>query len=175
LLEANVDVSGDLVFDANTQGDHAEIILDDRRVAAFGFQSFNVMTWDVRLHPSVAYELDFDSGSGSGDFDLISLQLTSLVIDLGSGSLRISLPPGDYRANLDMGSGSLTISLPADAAAQIEVESGSGSFSPSSNLALVSGEADDDGVWETANFNEASEQILISIDQGSGSIQVQTR
>ena len=52
----------------------------------------------------------------------------------------------------------------------IELDSGSGSFSPGGSFELVSGERNGDSVWETKNYENSNFQIEMGIDQGSGSI-----
>jgi hypothetical protein len=55
---------------------------------------------------------------------------------------------------------------------RVTLISGSGSFQPDARFTLVSGELDDDGVWETENYASADYKIDLTIDQGSGSIRI---
>lgn len=174
LIEGQVQYYGTLIFDVNTQGTQAEIILDDRfQTTGFFFPFSGEQQWNVSLHPNIHYALRLDTGSGRHDFDISGLQLNDFLLDSGSGQVDLSLPAGDYRATLDGGSGSIQVRLPQEAAVRVELQSGSGRFTTGPTLQLVSGEADDDGVWETSQFTQADQQIILVIDQGSGSITIE--
>lgn len=174
LIEGQVTYYGDLVFDVSTQGTRSEVLLDSRsEFTGFFLPSWEETRWSISLHPEVIYELVLDAGSGQHEFDLSALQLSDFTLDSGSGQVNLSLPAGNYRAVIDGGSGALSLKLPQDAAARIELDSGSGRFDPGPFLELVSGEAGEDSVWETANFGLANERITLVIDQGSGAIQIE--
>ena len=129
--------------------------------------------WDVKLSPKVVLDLSLDAGSGSCDFDLTDLEISNLLLDLGSGSVDLALPSrGTFKTRIDGGSGSLLIAIPGSVGVRVVLESGSGSFDPGERFRLVEGERNDDGVWETANFDTAEYTIELEIDQGSGSIRI---
>jgi hypothetical protein len=150
--------------------------------------------WRIGLSPDVETELRVDIGSGSADLDLSELLLNRLNLDGGSGRLTLSLPGGDYDVNYDAGSGStqmslpqdghqeinvqggsgsLTFNLPAAMEARVEVNGGSGSFSVDRNqLTQVSGDQNDEGVWETAGYDDAPDRVNLIIDIGSGSVRI---
>jgi len=179
LIEGDVTYRGELIFDANVHGDQAYVELDSRFSSSglwFGpsdFGSREEKDWEVRLSPQVVLDLNLDAGSGSCDFDLTGLQVSDLFLDVGSGSIDLALPPGHtFETRIDGGSGSLTIVLPESVGARVVLDSGSGSFRPDERFRLVEGERDDDGTWETGNFHTAEHTIVLSIDQGSGSISI---
>jgi hypothetical protein len=156
------------------------------------------LRWDIGLNPQVPTSLKVDAGSGSTQMDLGDLQLNDLRLDIGSGSMKLTLPTSieNYTARidggsgsldlrisgqenltieLDMGSGSTDIDLPANVAIRIEVDDdGSGSLSLPKNTSKVSyGNDDDEGVWESEDYDSADTRILVRIvGAGSGSINI---
>ena len=98
------------------------------------------------------------------------MRISALDLNVGSGSVDLTLPTGPFESRVDGGSGSLDIVLPAGVGVRVALDSGSGSFHPGDRLRLVSGEPDDDSVWETTDFDKADDRVEFSIDQGSGAI-----
>lgn len=176
LIEGDVDYRGELAFRVTNTNGRAEVVLDSFFQGVTLGQSSSDSgdgKWDVKLNPGVAYELWMDSGSGSCDFDLGQLRVNYLNLDSGSGSIELKLPAASsFDGELDTGSGSVTIELPEGVGMRVTLDSGSGSFQPDERFTLVSGERDDDGVWETKNYASADYKIDLAIDQGSGSIQI---
>jgi hypothetical protein len=155
--------------------------------------------WDISLAPNIPTEIVLNGGSGSLDFNLKDITLTSfradmgsgssdfvlpalkeaydVEIDSGSGSVHVVIPDGASLAfSLSSGSGSVNVALPANAALQVEVfDEGSGSLNLPSGLVRVSsaGSGNSLGVWQTENFDTAKAKIYIKVlDQGSGSINI---
>lgn len=148
--------------------------------------------WDLGLNGTIPMELTLHLGSGESQLDLAALQLENLVVDGASGTAELHLPTGTYDVSydvgsgqtaiylpsqgqqniqLDGGSGNLTIYLPATAMAQINVTSGSGTLSLPNQLQLVGGDVDEDGLWQTADYNEdAPNRIQINLDIASGNV-----
>ncbi len=177
LIEGDITYRGELIFDVHVRGDQADVELDSHFsgpwFGSFDFGRRAGERWDVGLSPDVLFDLTLDAGSGSCDFDLTGLQVSDLFLDVGSGSVDLALPTGStFEARFDGGSGSLDIILPESVGARVVLDSGSGSFRPDERFRLVEGERDDDGVWETGNFDTAEQTIVLRIDQGSGSINI---
>jgi hypothetical protein len=176
LIEADVTLRNELVFETGVRGSQADVRLDSR-FAGMWFWPFDLEgneRWDVRLSPRVPLELLLDTGSGGCDFDLTDLQIDVLDLNSGSGAVELTLPSAStFRAHVDSGSGSVSIVVPEGVGARVELDSGSGSFRPDGRFRLIEGERDDDGVWETQNFDNAEHTITLEIDQGSGSIRIE--
>lgn len=176
LLEGDLEYFGELILDVSTDGEQAEVLLDSQTsFRAFSDAPFQEESWQVGLHPAVIYEAEIDSGSGRNDLNLAGLQLGSLELDTGSGGMALDLPAGDYTVVIDSGSGDIRISLPSDIALRVDVDSGSGRFRPDSALQLVRGDEGDDSVWETAGYDQAERQVSMTIDQGSGDVEIEFR
>ncbi len=177
LIEGDIAYRGELIFDVNVRNDQADVMLDSHFSGPWfwpsGFSNRENHRWDVKLSPDVSLDLTLDVGSGSCDLDLSDLQVSDLFLDVGSGSVDLALPDDStFEAGIEGGSGSLVITLPEGVGAQVVLESGSGSFRPDERFRLVRGERDDDGVWETDDFDTAEHTIELRIDQGSGSVRI---
>ena len=176
LIEADVAYRGELAFNVNTSGDHADVVLDSYlqniSYSRLSFDDSNA-EWNVRLSPDVAIDLWLDSGSGRCDFDLTGLNIRTLNLDSGSGSVDLAIPAtSSFKGKLDVGSGSMDIALPDGVGMRVTLDDGSGSFRPDERFELVSGDRDGDGVWETAGYDSADYKIDLNVDQGSGSIRI---
>jgi hypothetical protein len=164
----------------------------------FSFTIPAMLKWDIGLNPKVPVALTYNGASGSSDLNLGGLQLTSLDVDGGSGSLHLALPAAakpyaavykggsgslrmdlpadtDLNVRLSGGSGSLSLQLPGNAPVRIEVkDNDSGSFSAPGWTTRLSGKSSEDqGVWESANYSSAAHKLSITVENlGSGSISI---
>lgn len=120
------------------------------------------------------YDVVIDAGSGSTQLTVPDRAALNMVVDVGSGSFTANLGR-ELALDLDLsgGSGSTRIDLPRGAAVRLDVrDDGSGSLRVGGGLDRMSGEGDR-GVWETRGFDQAEQQIVITVrDAGSGSIAV---
>lgn len=172
LIEADLDYLGELDFDVQLAGAQADVTLDTWTNQWWGPWQGNQAGahWDVTLNPSVLWALDIDASSGSCTLDLSELQVSELTLDVGSGAVALTLPAeSSFTAAIDGGSGALTLSIPPTVGVRVELESGSGSFNPDARF-TPHGNADDEPVWETENYGSVAYNIILKIDQGSGSI-----
>jgi hypothetical protein len=179
LIEGDVAYTGELLFDVRGHGSRVDVTLDHQPfpgvwLVPFRTGSRQAGRWDVGLSPDVVFDLSLDAGSGGCDFDLSDLQIESLYLDVGSGQVDLALPPdSSFKADIGGGSGQLTIALPRQVCARIVLDAGSGAFRPDDRFRLLSGERDDDGVWETENCGSADYRIEFQIGQGSGRIVIE--
>ncbi len=93
LFEGSIGHSGVMDFQVSGSAEK-QISLRQRSSISVPF-SFNItemLKWDIGLNPKVPVALTYDGASGSSQLNLGGLQLTSLSVDGGSGSLRITLP-----------------------------------------------------------------------------------
>lgn len=202
LFWAEIDHIGEIKFKASgDQTKTIELgqigIEDWHNLFMTGLQS-EELTWNIGLSPDLPIELNVDASTGSTDLDLSGLDLESLDYDASTGSTTILLPESTegYETRLDASTGAMTVFLPADsnltlhldgstgkvtfnapenAAIRIEVESGgTGDLKLPEGFSKISGLDDrDEGVYETAGYDQAEYQILILIDDiGTGNIVV---
>lgn len=196
LLEAEIDYFGELRYTSNGERLRRIRLQRIQPNPSLNFSVDPTARWDIGLTPAIPLELTIDASSGSAEFDLSSLQLTSLVIDQSSGRLQIQLPSSAtaYTAKINGGSGSLQITLPKEGNFTLRLEGssgaiqirtageiplrleirddGSGSVNLPAWLNRISGR-DKEGVWESASYSGASNPIVIICeDLGSGSFTI---
>lgn len=198
LIDANITHYGKMEFIVSGESEKNIVLRKSQSATTFTWGiPFQPTRWDISLSPEVPLDLVLEGGSGSTEADLSSLQLENLVVDVasgsfttvlpesgqgyaaffegGSGSLRVTLPAEtELTLNVDGASGSITLRLPAGAEVRVEVlDSGSGSLNLPRGLTQVQAGEDDEGVWESDGYADATQRILIRIeDIGSGSINI---
>lgn len=199
LIEADISFSGDLNFRVSGTTEK-EISLSETFSGVFLGNEFlggDSRTWRIGLTPEIPLSILLDSGSGSIGLNLDGLQVESLSIDSGSGSVEVGLPVGNTvmafdlemgsgsveitipsgsstNLTIDGGSGSVVIDVPDDAGIQVTMEDdGSGSFRLPDGYSLVREGGDQgEGTWENEAFATDENPTRISIDQGSGNIEI---
>lgn len=150
--------------------------------------------WNIGLNPDIPLKLHINSGIGEGNFDLSDMQLIDLSINGGIGQTNLQLPSVDSPYNVDInngagelnlsiaegaalnlnikgGVGNVTIDVPDNVAVHIEGDTGIGNIEVPSGFQRLSDD-DDQGVWESLNFNEAARQIIITYDGGVGNMTI---
>jgi hypothetical protein len=153
-----------------------------------------VRPWAIELNRDMPLDLRLDAGNGSTTAALDELTLTVLALDSGNGGLEATLPAGDYDIAVDSGNGRLTLTLPhmgrqamrvdsgngsvqlilpQGVAARVEYDAGNGRLNVDERFTLVSGDRDE-GVYETAGYNEAADGIAIHVNSGNGSVTIST-
>lgn len=175
LIEADVAYRGNLIFDVSQTNTYATVVLNSYlQGVSYGVFTFDDSDaqWDVRINADVVYELELDVGSGACDFDLSELQLDNVEIDGGSGSLTLTLPADGFLGHIDGGSGSISLLVPDGVGISLEIDRGSGGLFLGDDFVVKSGDIDDNAVWESLNFDESETQIIMQIDQGSGSLNI---
>jgi hypothetical protein len=137
-----------------------------RHVSIFSGKNRNRV--ELKLNSDPSWDLDFDLGAASVNFDLSSYITEKVSINMGAASLKLKL--GDRaeetRLDLNAGASSIDIEVPEDAACEIKTD-----VSLSSKHFEGFKSVDDD-TYRTDNFNSAKKKIYISIDSGVSSIRV---
>jgi len=133
--------------------------------------------WEINVHPSVPLDLDFEGGLGHIEMNLEAFNLTNLDLDMGVGSIDITLPSPQqsYAVDINGGIGEAELDIPDDADIRVIVSTGIGSVDLPSNFIQVEGDADnigEDGTWQTEGFEQAENQITINFDGGVGSLDI---
>lgn len=128
-------------------------------------------TWEFSLTPDLPLDLTLDGGNGAITADLSGLTLSALAVDSGNGAATVTLPAGDYEATIDSGNGAVTVVLPAGVAARVEYNTGNGRVRVDDRFDRLSGD-NDDGVYQTADYDTAAARVLLVVDTGNGSVTV---
>ncbi len=126
--------------------------------------------------PAGRYNMALDVESGVVDVNVPAGAIGFIRIEGGAGMLMFDVAStNDLEIEVNGESGGITIRVPDDAAVQVIVrDSGSGSVSVPPSFDQVERGDDDEGVWQTPGFEDAADQIIITLrDVGSGSIRIE--
>jgi hypothetical protein len=151
------------------------------------------MQWVVELSEELPIALTLNSGVSEAHLELAKLNLTSLTLNAGVGSLTGTLPASTkgYRVTVNGGVGQLSLTLPAATALTLEVQGGvgtvnldvpaeaairletNGGLGTVNVLASMVKISDSDGgnsVWESPNYGSASVKMFIRYNGGVGTL-----
>lgn len=149
-------------------------------------------TWEIDLTPDLPLDLHLDAGNGPVTADLAALTLASLRLDASNGRFTAGLPDGDYdvrmesgnggvelalpaagsqTVRLDGGNGRIEISLPQGVEARVEYDTGNGGLTVDGRFERVQGDRDE-GVYETAGYSAGGEGVVLIIETGNGSVEI---
>ncbi|MFH1295669.1 MAG: DUF5668 domain-containing protein [Bacteroidota bacterium] len=123
---------------------------------------------DIKLNRDMVWDLDFDIGAAEVKMDLSDYKIDTAKIDAGAASLEIklgALQPKTY-LTYSAGAASLVVKIPKESACEIHSES-----------VLVSRDFKDfvnkeDGIYQTANYPEGSNVIILEIESAVSSLKV---
>ena len=122
----------------------------------------------LKLNTKPIWDLDFDIGAASVNFDLSAFKTQSININTGAASLRIKLGDKVDNSNVRVkaGASSINIEIPDSAGCEIRT-----------STALSSRNFDgfdkiDSNLYRTDNFDSAKKKIYLKIDCGISSIHV---
>jgi hypothetical protein len=178
----NINESTEKLFDATTEGRKDNFYLkrfdsDSSSKVDFIMQSTKLRIGvenyknrvDMRFNPEVVWELNFEAGAASMDFDLTDVKTKYMEIDMGAASLNLKL--GDRyprtEVNIDAGASDLDILIPEGSGCRVSTNG------VLSSKNLPDFEKIDSGLYQTANFGSAQKTIHIEIDSGVSSITVE--
>lgn len=127
--------------------------------------------WDISLNNDVPLEIRIDFGAGEGKLDLRGLNLESLDIDMGVGSLTVDLADEwkrDLEVSIDGGVGSATVYLPVDVGVRVNVDKGIGSVH-------ARGMIKEGHVYTNDAYGKTDVSIDMDIEAGIGSINLKLK
>lgn len=198
LMDAELTHSGTVRFDVSG-GAQRSVRLDYDSGLNFFFPDFmdnDRADWIIGLSPNAPLRLTVDAGSGAVTLDLAGLTLETLDLDGGSGAVSLTLPSAEeaYDVRLEGGSGAQTVRVPVSAAGELVYDGGSGSLrvevadtaamrlevrDSGSGSVRVPGEwdevesgDDDEGVWQSATYDDSEGRALLMVVEDLGSGQV---
>lgn len=157
------------------------------------------LIWDIALAPNTPYQLSMKGGIGETNIDLSNLLVDAIKLETGVGKVALILPTKDKafaaridggvgktevvipagsggKLNINGGVGEVTIAVAADAAVRLMADAGIANVNLPKSFTRVKGGkhfVGISGVWESANFAEAGEQIIIDFDGGVGSFSLE--
>ncbi len=200
LVEGEIWTRGGLALESNIEDGFAEVVVDEESSGSWLLNPLNWTsdgfgsTWQIEINPDVPTELRLEASNGTATLLLDTLTLSELHLDGGNGSIRATLPSGNYpisidtsngssrltlpregrqELELDGGNGSVTLGLADSMEARIEFDEGNGQLTVDERFTLIDGDGKD-GIYETAGYDSSPNRILMIIETGNGSIRVTT-
>ena len=154
------------------------------------FSDFNNnerLSWELNLTEEIPLFLDISLGVGESELDLSDLQISEFNLNMGVGQTTLTLPNGQYQAQIDGGVGQTIIHLPDEGEIELNVDGGVGEiriYIPENmpakiyvdrgiaGLDIPSSYNQDDDVYTSPNFSEKKDHLVIYISQGIGNISI---
>jgi hypothetical protein len=166
---------GGLTERVRRDGDRLDV---EMRLPADIFPSFafpwmwgtrNPLDWSFNLNGDIPLTLRFDTGAGEAHLDLSDLLVTELRLETGASSTDITLPAnaGYTKAKISAGAASATIRVPSGVAARIRASGGLASINVDRDRFPHQG-----SVYQSPDYEAASNKVNLTIDTGVGSISV---
>ena len=145
------------------------------------------LSWDLALTNEIPLDLNISLGVGESTLDLSELQVSELDLSIGVGETTITLPVGEYKAQVDGGVGQTTIEIPAEGQIKLNVDGGVGEIVIKlpedmaakinvdrgiAGLSIPAGFSQDDDTYTSSGFDSAENWVEINVDQGVGNISI---
>ncbi len=146
--------------------DNAKLIFgSDKKIVIFGRSKNKV---DISLNKKPVWNLNFDIGAASSEFDLRPFKIKDVDIDMGAASLKIYLGDLEDTTNveIDAGASSIEISVPENSGCELkaDVTLSSKRFDRFNKIG--------DDLYRTENFDSAAKKIFLKIDSGVSSVRI---
>jgi hypothetical protein len=128
--------------------------------------------WQVHLNPTVQSDITARSGGGNLKLDLAGMIVTRVSADTGGGNLDLVLP--DHASNLAVtartGAGNVVIHVPGGMAVKVQATTGLGKVIADSRFNKTDG-----NIYQSPDFEVASEKAEIMAHSGAGNISIKTK
>lgn len=155
-------------YSMTTEGDSTERVINLKIEDSHVKFNNRGMRVDLGLNPKPVWDLDFDIGAASIDFDLSNYKIGKLSLDGGASSIDIKL--GDLsdltEVKINAGASSIDLEIPEDAGAELRTETvlSSRNFDGFKKISR--------GLFRTDNYDSALHKITIDIDAGVSSVDI---
>ncbi|MCB9206644.1 MAG: hypothetical protein H6610_04725 [Ignavibacteriales bacterium] len=164
--EGNV---GNYNFTNNIKDSIAWIDIEMQKIGTNIFGGSFKNNFNVSLNENPSYSLDLNIGAAKSYFNLIPFKVNNLVINTGATDTKIKLGNKTELTylNIEMGAASLKIYIPRSSGCKIN-----------GDMVLISKDLDDfqkikSDYFITDNYDSATEKIIIDIDGGLASFDVE--
>lgn len=140
--------------------------MGDKAIFRFGDNYKN--TVNLALNPKPVWNMNFDVGAASMDFDLTQFKTRDITVDMGAASINIKIGNLNPETNIsvDAGASDINISVPKESGCEITID---GALSSKHFDEFKKIDSDN---YVTENFESAVNKIYINIECGVSSISV---
>jgi hypothetical protein len=122
----------------------------------------------LKLNEDPSWELNFDAGASTMDFDLSNFKITKLDINGGAASFKIKLgsETKETTVNIDAGASSIEIMVPESSGCDLKISS------VLTDRNLKGFEKADHGHYITSNFEESENKIYLNVEAAVSSYSI---
>jgi hypothetical protein len=125
--------------------------------------------WRYQITQAVPVTLKIDAGASKLDIDLRDVLASHIELETGASSVNMTLPArGASILDVEAGAASIKIRVPDSIAARIQVEEGATAV----NVDTTRFPRLDSGLYQSADFDSATDRTDINIEGGLGSITI---
>jgi len=141
--------------------------MGDKAIFRFGDDYKN--TVDIALNSNPVWDMNFNVGAASMDFDLTQFKIRDITVDMGAASIKIKLGNlhPETNVSVDAGASDINIFVPKETGCKI-VTDGALSSKHFDEFKKI-----DSDNYQTENFGEAVNKVYINIECGVSSISVE--
>jgi hypothetical protein len=124
---------------------------------------------DIALNTKPVWDMNFDVGAASMDFDLTAFKVKTVDVDMGAASITVKINDlyPETEITVDAGASDINIFIPKGSGCKI-VTDGALSSKHFSDFKKI-----DSDNYQTENFDEATNKVFINIECGVSSISVE--
>jgi hypothetical protein len=170
LIEANAEgIKNNFTLTRFDSDSSTKIDLTMKQKSIFRFGKSYKNQIDVALNKMPVWDMNFDVGAASMDFDLTQFKTKEVSVDMGAASVKIklgSLTP-ETKISVDAGASDINIFVPKESGCKI-VTDGALSSKHFDEFKKI-----DSDNYQTENFSEAANKVYINIECGVSSISVE--
>lgn len=123
----------------------------------------------IRLNPAPLWDLDFEIGAATSEFDLRPWRVRNIDVDAGASSLTFTLGTRERETTMhvEAGAASITIRVPRTAACEVRMDS------ELTHRDLEGFTRTSDNTWRAAGEGKSPQSIRIALDTGVASVSIQ--
>lgn len=118
-------------------------------------------------------DFDFTIGAGSGDVELSKVKVNDMSVDVGVGSMKLTLSedsiPADFKVKI--GAGHVTVTLPESVGYKLNYDVGVGTIVADGEKIASLG---DDDVYKSKNYDKSATKVTIDVEVGVGELKIIT-
>jgi hypothetical protein len=124
---------------------------------------------DISLNTNPVWDMNFDVGAASMDFDLTQFRVRNVSVDMGAASITVKINDlyPETEISVDAGASDINIFVPKQSGCKI-ITDGALSSKHFSEFNKI-----DSDNYQTENFSEAANKVYINIECGVSSISVE--
>lgn len=159
----SLDHDGDFKYSFDSRGSTENIYISNKSNI---FKNADKRNFELGLNKNIPWNLDLDIGAVAGKMNLEDIDIGKIDLDIGAGSVELTL--GDKAKltsiDIDAGASQIVLNVPQNCGVRISID---GAFK-STNLDEIGLIKTDKNNYVSGNFNTSSSKYEIEVDMGVG-------